>query len=91
MRYFMSQGIVQSKEAIVALIVLGKFVAERAKDGLDLSDAVELVKKFVMDEEFKGVLEAGVKGLDAIPSELSDIELQEAVELIGLIVGALKK
>ena len=87
----MSQGIVQSKEAIVALIVLGKFVAERAKDGLDLSDAVELVKKFVMDEEFKGVLEAGVKGLDAIPSELSDIELQEAVELIGLIVGALKK
>jgi hypothetical protein len=87
----MSQGIVQSKEAIVALIALGKFVAIRASNGLDLSDAVALVEKFVMDAEFKGVLEAGVKGLDAIPSELGDIELQEAVELIGLIVSALKK
>ena len=84
-------GISESKEALVALIVLGKFVAERAKNGLDLGDAVALVEKFVMDAEFKGVLEAGVKGLDAIPSELGDIELQEAVELIGLIVGALKK
>ena len=84
-------GISESKEALVALLVLGKFVAERAKDGLDLADAVELVKKFVLDEEFKGVLESGVKGLDAIPAELGDIDLQEAVELIGLLVSALKK
>jgi hypothetical protein len=84
-------GIAESKEALVALLVLGKFVAERAKDGLDLADAAELVKKFVLDEEFKAVVEAGVKGLEAIPAELGDIDLQEAVELIGLLVGALKK
>jgi hypothetical protein len=84
-------GIAESKEALVALLTLGKFVAERAKDGLDFADAAELVKKFVLDEEFKSVVEAGVKGLDAIPAELGDIDLQEAVELIGLLVGALKK
>lgn len=87
----MSEGIVQTKESLVALLVLGKFVALRAKDGLDLGDAVALVEKFVLDAEFKGVLEAGVKGLDAIPAELGDVDLQEAVELIGLLFSALKK
>ena len=84
-------GIVETKETILALLTLGKFVAERAKDGLSLADAAALVEKFVMDAEFKGVLEAGVKGLDAIPAELKDIEAGEALELAALLIDALRK
>ena len=82
-------GIAETKEALVALLTLGKFVAERAKDGLDLADAGALVTKFVLDADFKAVVEAGVKGLNAIPAELGDIDLQEAVEVIGLLAAAL--
>ncbi len=84
-------GILETKQALVAILTLGKFVADRAKDGLDWDDAGALVSKFVLDAEFKGVVNAAVVGLDAIPEELGDIDLQEAVELIGLLVNALKK
>lgn len=84
-------GIAETKETLVALLVLGKFVALRAKDGLDLGDAVALVEKFVLDAEFKGVLEAGVKGLDAIPEEIKDVDISESLELVGLLVEALRK
>lgn len=90
MGWFMA-GITETKETLVALLMLGKFVAERAKDGLNLGDAVALVEKFVLDDEFKATLEAGVKGLDAIPAELGDVDLQEALELVGLLIAALKK
>ena len=84
-------GIMETKETLLALLTLGKFVALRAKDGLDLGDAVALVEKFVLDAEFKSVLEAGVKGLDAIPAELKDIEAGEALELAALLIDAMRK
>ena len=84
-------GIMETKETLLALLTLGKFVALRAKDGLDLGDAVALVEKFVLDAEFKSVLEAGVKGLDAIPAELKDIEAGEALELAALLIEAMRK
>lgn len=84
-------GITETKEGLVALLVLGKFVAERAKDGLDLGDAGALISKFVLDSEFKAVVEAGIQGLEAIPEELGNIDLQEALDLVGLLAVALKK
>ena len=34
----------ETKEALIALVVLGKAIAELAKDGLDLSDAMALLQ-----------------------------------------------
>ena len=86
----MSEGIEETKEALVALLELGKFVAERAKDGLDLSDAAALVEKVFVDESFKATLQAAVNGLDKVPAELGDINLQEAFDLVGVLVAKLK-
>lgn len=83
-------GINETKEALVALLELGKFVALRAKDGLDLSDAAALVEKVFVDAEFKLALEAAVKGLDQVPAEIGDIDLQEAFDLVGVLVAKLK-
>jgi hypothetical protein len=80
----------ESKEALVGLVVLGKCVASLAADGLDFSDLGSLVAKFVADEKFREVLEAGVKGLDKVPEELKDLEGSEAVELVAAIVDALR-
>ena len=80
----------ESKEALIALVALGKCVANLAADGLDLSDLGGLISKFVADQKFRELLEAGVAGMSAIPDELKDIEGAEAVELVAAIIDALR-
>lgn len=80
----------ESKEALVALVILGKAVAELAKDGLDLGDALALGTKFVSDDKFRSAVLEGVKGLDKIGPELKDLAASEALELIEAVVGAIK-
>ena len=87
----MSEGIVQLKEALVALAEVGGFVVSRSRDGLGVDDLGALITKFVMEPEFKAKIEAGVKGLDAIPEELKDLSLEECLEILALVVEAAKK
>jgi len=82
--------VAQTKQALVALVLLGKTIAELAKDGLDLSDAVALGSKLVSDEKFREALVEGVKGIDQVPAELKDIAASEALELLGAVYEALK-
>lgn len=81
----------ESKEALVALVVLGKAVAAVAKDGLDLSDALALGTKFVADDKFRSAVVEGIKGLEKIGPELKDLAASEALELLGAIYDELKK
>jgi len=81
----------ESKEALVALVVLGKAVADLAKDGLDLSDGLALGSKFIADEKFRSAIVEGVKGLEKVGPELKDIAASEALELLGAIYEELKK
>ena len=80
----------ESKEALIALVALGKAVAVLAKDGLDLGDAVALGSKLIGDEKFRAKLAAGVQGLDQIVPELKDIAASEALELIEAIISEIK-
>jgi hypothetical protein len=82
--------VAQTKQALVAVIKLGKAVADLAKDGLDLGDAVALGSKLVSDEKFRDLLVEGVKGIDQVPAELKDIAASEALQLLGAVYEALK-
>jgi hypothetical protein len=82
--------VTQTKQALVALVILGKAIAAAAKDGLDLSDAVALGSKLVSDSAFRDALVEGVKGIDQVPAELKDIAASEALELLGAVYEALK-
>jgi len=81
----------ESKEALVAIVVLGKAVADAAKDGLDLSDALALGTKFIGDDKFRSAIVEGVKGLEKIGPELKDLAASEALDLLGAIYEELKK
>lgn len=86
-------GVKETKEAILALVILGKFVADRAKDGVQLDDALALAQKFAADEAFKAKVMAGVEGLDKIPAEVKDLKLAELLELAQVlpeVLAALK-
>jgi len=82
--------VTQTKQALVALVILGKAIAVAAKDGLDLGDAVALGSKRVSDSAFRDALVEGVKGIDQVPAELKDIAASEALELLGAVYEALK-
>ena len=80
----------ETKQALIALIKLGKTVAALAKDGLDLGDAVALGSKLVSDSAFREAIVEGVKGIDQVPAELKDLAASEALELLGAVYEALK-
>jgi hypothetical protein len=84
------EGIKETKEALLAVVVLGAFVAERAKDGLKLDDLSALVTKFVTDPEFKTKLEMGVQGIDKVPAEVKDMTFVEVLELAQIIPDILE-
>ena len=77
-------GVKETKEAILALVIIGKFVADKAKDGLDFSDAMALGQK-LMDEQFKAKVMAGVHGMELIPAEIQDMKMAELFELAQVI------
>lgn len=77
-------GVKETKEALLALVLLGKFVADRLKDGAQIDDALALGQK-LLDEEFKSKVMAGVDGIDKVPAEIKDLKLAEIFELAQVI------
>lgn len=78
-------GVKETREGILALVVLGKFVADRLKDGVQLDDALALGQKLIADPKFKDVIAAGVQGADQIPKEVSELDLADGLELAKVI------
>lgn len=74
----------ETKEGILALVILGKFVAERLKDGIQMEDAAALVAK-LGDEAFKAKVMAGIEGLDKIPDEVKNMKLADLLELAQVL------
>lgn len=79
-----SMDVKETKEAVLALVLLGKFVADRLKDGVGMDDAAALFAKLA-DEEFKAKVAAGVDGLDKVPAELGDLQVADMLELVKLV------
>lgn len=91
-------GVQETKDVLVAVNELALFVAQRAKDGLGVDDAMALVQKVMGDEEFKLVMMKAAIAVKNLPAELKDLDIAEGVELAQLqltylpkLVQALKK
>jgi len=85
----MAIGIQETKEGIVATFIVGKFVIDRLKDGVQLDDANALASK-LFDEAFRNVVLKGIEGADKIPSEIKDISFTEFAELVTVIAQLLE-
>lgn len=79
------KGIKETQEAIVALVTLGKFVADRLKDGIQLDDALALGEKLVLDADFKKIVTDGITGIDQVPAEVQDLSFAEIIELAKVL------
>lgn len=85
-----AKGIKETKEALIGAVALGAFVIERAKDGIDMNDAMALAGKLASDEDFKMILQQAIMGIDQVPAEIKDISFAEAIEIAGVIPELLR-
>lgn len=79
------QGIKDTKEAIIGLVVLGVYIAKRAKDGINSDDAADFAQKMLTDSEFREKLQAAIDGFDNIPDELKHIGFAQVLDLATVI------
>lgn len=71
-------GIQETVEFIQGLRTLGVKVIEEVKDGLDVSDLMDVV----MDADVRQAVGRAVKGIESVPKEAADANLDEAKEVL---------
>lgn len=84
----------ETKEAMIAIVAVGKLVVDRMKDGVGFDDAAALASKFLGDAEFKAKVMAGVDGIALVPKEIGEMDLADLLEMakvIPEILAELKK
>jgi hypothetical protein len=88
----------ETKEALIAINELGVKIASLAKDGLQVADGLALVALLSADSDLQSKLLAAFQGVQAVPAELKELDINEGVELVVLqasyvpkILEALKK
>ena len=88
----------ETKEALVGLLAITELLAVEFKDGVQASDVADIILKITANDDLKKKLLDAYNGADKVPSELKDMDLAEAVELLTFatpkildVIKALKK
>lgn len=84
-------GIKETKEAVIGLNEIALVLANRFKDGVQITDFTVMWDKLQNDAEFKAKLEAAWNNYKLIPAEVKDIDLSEGGELVIVQIGYLPK
>lgn len=84
-------GIKETKELVIGLNELVLALLPILKDGVQLSDAMALYAKINSDEAFRAAVLNAVDKIAQVPSEASELDLNEAIELASVQLGFLPK
>ena len=95
----MMAGIKETKELLVGVNEVALVLIERLKDGIQIGDDIAaIIAKWQSDSDFQAKLTLAVMGINGIPEEVKDIDVNEGVELatiqlsyIPRILAAAKK
>lgn len=74
-------GVKETKEALIGVNEVSLCLAEKFKDGVQVTDFTEFYAKVTADEEFKNKVKAAYDNYKAIPDEVKDIDAGEGIEL----------
>jgi hypothetical protein len=88
----------ETEEALVAVNALSILLIKLFRDGIQFSDFTELYSKIMADDEFRGRMKEAYQGIQNVPAELRDLDLEETIKLTSLqlkflpeIIDAIKK
>lgn len=79
-----------TKEALIALALIGKLVLDRTKDGVQLDDAIALGQALLVDSAFKTAVQAGVADYEKIAEEFKDFNLIKGLDLMQVVPELVK-
>lgn len=74
-------GIKETKEALIGINEVSLCLAEKFKDGVQVSDFTEFYAKITSDEAFKAKVKDAYDNYKAIPEEIKDVDAGEGLEL----------
>lgn len=83
----MAESIKETKEVISASLDLTAIFIKVLKDGVQITDAMQLFSLIMADENLKAEVVAAAQGVSKIPSEVKDLDLQEGLDLAALVLG----
>lgn len=75
----------ETKELLIGLVLLGKLVADRVKDGVQIDDAIAIGEALLKDGEFKTKIEAAYKDADKINDEFKDFDFVKGLSLVQIV------
>lgn len=74
-------GVKETKEALIGVNEVSLCLAEKFKDGVQVTDFTEFYAKVTADEDFKSKVKAAYDNYKAIPAEIKDVDAGEGIEL----------
>lgn len=74
-------GIKETKEALIGVNEVSLCLAEKFKDGVQVTDFTEFYAKVTSDADFKAKVQAAYDNYKAIPEEMKDVDAGEGIEL----------
>jgi hypothetical protein len=77
----MEHGIKETKEVLTGVLEVVKVLAVELKDGFQVQDLIEAFKKLESDVEKKAKIEAALKQIVEVPTEIKDLTFKEGIEL----------
>lgn len=80
----------ETKEALIAVATLAKYLIEVSKDGITLQDATAFITKLISDIEFRTIFMNGINGIAVVPAELKNLDVNEIIELVIATANALR-
>ena len=84
------EGINETKQALIGVMVLGEVVAKELKNGFQFpGDLVAVFAAIQADEVKKAKLEAAIADIQKVPAELKDVSVAELIELASAVISEL--
>jgi hypothetical protein len=77
-------GIKETREALAGVNEFAVALCHIFGDGFQWSDVGEIFEKIMNDEVLKNALVEAVKGIQSVPAEIKDIDLQEGLDLAAM-------
>lgn len=79
----------ETKEAVLALAMIGKLAMKHLKDGAQIADALAIGTALLTDPVMRAAIEAGVKDANLIDDEIKAAKLADYLGLAAEVVPVL--
>jgi hypothetical protein len=88
----MSEGIKESKEALLGILKVAEVLGPILKDGFQAgADLAAIFAQFSANQELKDKVAAAMDASNKIPAELKDITFAESIDMLIVVAPELPK